>query len=74
MVLALSNELGMVCEEKDLFQENLHQADEVFITNSGVEILPVTQVDDVVIGDGHPGPQTRSLHENYLKWVDEVPS
>jgi len=73
-VLHLSHKLGIVCEEKDLCREDIYQADEVFITNSGLEILPVTQVDDVTVGDGRPGPQTRKLHENYLKWVDEDPS
>lgn len=74
VVLELSHELGIVCEEKDLNREDIYQADEVFITNSGLEILPVTQIDEVTVGDGHPGLQTRKLHENYLKWVDEDPS
>ena len=73
VILEISREMGIASEEKELNQEAVYQADEVFITNSGLEVLPVTKVDDVTVGDGRPGPLTRKLHENYLKWVDEDP-
>lgn len=45
-------------------------ADEVFITNSGIEILPVKRVDGSRIGDGHPGEITRYLHRKFLKSIE----
>ena len=74
VILEISRKLGIASEEIELNREEVYQADEVFITNSGLEILPVTKVDDVTVGDGCPGPLTRKLHESYLKWVDEEPS
>ena len=71
VILEISRELEIASEEKELNREEVYQADEVFITNSGLEILPVTEVDDVTVGDGCPGLLTRKLHESYLKWVDE---
>ncbi len=37
-------------------------ADEVFLTSSVRELLPVVRVDGERVGDGHPGPVTRALH------------
>jgi branched-subunit amino acid aminotransferase/4-amino-4-deoxychorismate lyase len=39
----------------------LQQARECFITSVSREILPVVKVDQLVIGDGAPGPITREL-------------
>jgi branched-chain amino acid aminotransferase len=47
--------------ESDLFYAALANYDELFITSSTKEILPVVQVDDQVIGDGKPGPKTQKL-------------
>jgi branched-chain amino acid aminotransferase len=41
---------------------DLAAADEVFLSSSIREVMPVVRVDDHVIGDGKPGPVTRALH------------
>lgn len=48
-------------EEKDLFVADLLEADEVFITNVIMSILPVIQVEAHAIGEGKPGKITRRL-------------
>lgn len=45
----------------------LCNADEAFITNTGFELMPLTQVDQKKIGTGRPGPVTKKLHELFLK-------
>lgn len=47
--------------EGPLHYRDLLAADEAFITSSTKEILPVTQIDGHVIGQGRPGPRTRKL-------------
>jgi branched-chain amino acid aminotransferase len=47
--------------------DDVYQADEVFLTNTGIEILPVRQADRQVIGAGIPGPVTRRLRAFFLK-------
>ena len=42
-------------------ESQLAEADEAFITSSTKEVLPVVQIDDVVIGNGRPGPNSRAL-------------
>jgi branched-chain amino acid aminotransferase len=47
---------------EDLFTPyNIYTADEVFLTGTAAEVIPVTKVDDRVIGNGKPGPVTKKL-------------
>jgi branched-chain amino acid aminotransferase len=48
-------------EERDIALDELRTAKEAFVTSTGRHILPVSQVDDVVIGG--PGPASRWLSE-----------
>lgn len=46
------------------------EVDEVFITSSTKEILPVVQIDHSPIGNGKPGPLTQKLIELFHTYVD----
>jgi len=56
--------------ESDIFYTELASYDEVFITSSTKEILPVVQVDDLQIGDGKPGPRTLKLVDLFRTYVE----
>lgn len=56
--------------ESDIFYADLPHYDELFITSSTKEILPVVQVDDQVIGDGKPGPKTGKLLDLFHAYVE----
>ncbi len=69
MVLGLTKEQGIPTEEGTYRPEVLSAAEECFVTNTSMEIMPVTQVDQTIIGNGHPGPLTcrlRSLFKEHL--------
>lgn len=53
--------------EKSLYPEDLYQADEVFLTNSVSEIIPVINIDEYRIGTGEPGPITKKIHNIYRR-------
>ena len=55
--------------EAPLFYADLATCDEAFLTSSTKEILPVTQIDDISIGQGKPGPNTRKLIELFSTYV-----
>ena len=55
--------------EAPLFYADLAMCDEAFLTSSTKEILPVTQIDDLTIGQGKPGPNTRKLIELFSAYV-----
>jgi branched-chain amino acid aminotransferase len=42
---------------------------EAFLTSSTRGIVPIIRIDDTVIGDGKPGPDTRRLLEVFDQWV-----
>jgi branched-chain amino acid aminotransferase len=57
-------------EERPVQLEELSQANEAFLTSSSKEITPVVQIDDLVIGDGKPGPRTYELEQRFIEMVE----
>ncbi|CAI2718325.1 aminotransferase class IV [Nitrospina watsonii] len=72
VVLELARRLGISTLEMPLGADDLHQADEAFLTNTGIELLPVTRVDTHPIGSGRPGPMTEKLHREFLKSIESL--
>jgi len=64
-VLEMGQMLDVPIEMRNVSAEQVRQADEVFITSTAGGIMPVTQVDNRLIGDGRPGPITLQLRELY---------
>ena len=60
-VMCLAREAGMTVTEPLVSRYDLYTADEVFLTGSAAEIVPVTEIDRRVIGDGVPGAKTLAL-------------
>lgn len=61
IVLQLAKEQNIAVEEGRFTPTQLCQSDECFLTNTSMEIMPVTSVDRKPIGNGKPGPLTRTL-------------
>jgi branched-chain amino acid aminotransferase len=57
-------------EERPILLNELSEVDEAFITSSSKEITPVVRIDDVVIGDGKPGPRTYELEQRFIAMVE----
>lgn len=64
-VMDLCRANGIPLEERRIPPDELRAADEVFITSATRGVLPVTRLDDQVIGEGRPGPVTRRLMQLY---------
>ncbi|MBI4430681.1 MAG: branched-chain-amino-acid transaminase [Candidatus Omnitrophica bacterium] len=52
-------------EERLLTRHDLYNADEVFLTGTAAELIPVVEIDGRMIGSGEPGPVTRSLMKGF---------
>ena len=70
-VLQLGAELGIACRRQMLAIDDLLDAEEVFLTNSGWQLLPVTRVEKKPIGDGHVGPLSRRLRAALLDLIEQ---
>ncbi len=64
-ILAAADLLEIPAEEVNLAPEDVKTADEVFISSSIREVLPVARVDAAPVGIVVPGPVTRRLHSAY---------
>ncbi|MBN2495030.1 MAG: aminotransferase class IV [Deltaproteobacteria bacterium] len=61
LTLRIARDAGMECCECNLDTADLINADEVMITSTLREIMPVVQIDDQPIGHGKPGPVYHKL-------------
>jgi branched-chain amino acid aminotransferase len=65
VVLRLAADAQVPTDELPLRPEDLEAAEEVFITSTMREILPVTRLGERVVGAGRPGPVTERLHRAF---------
>ena len=61
VILRLCTDHGIPRRQAVIQRHDLYVADEMFLTGSGAEVIPVTQVDRRPVGPGIPGPVTRRL-------------
>lgn len=66
VVLTLARELGVTTEEGCYGLSQLLQADECFLTNTSMEVMPVCTIDQHPIGHGRPGTLTKALHQKFV--------
>jgi branched-chain amino acid aminotransferase len=66
-VLKLARELGYNTFERGLTPYEVTSADEAFLTGTLAEIVPLVKVRGIEIGDGKPGPITKSIMEAFVR-------
>jgi len=69
VVMEIAEKLGIPVEEKPFTRYNIYTADECFLTNTSMEIMPVTKVDARMIGAGNPGAITCLLAQAFMVQV-----
>lgn len=70
-VMKIARDLKIPVVETRFSKQHLYEADEVFITGSVKEVLAVTRLDHLKIGDGKPGPITRKLALEFDRLASE---
>lgn len=60
-IIELADEEKLAFEERVLTRHDFFNADEVFLTGTAAEVIPVVKIDGRVIGTGKPGPITGKL-------------
>jgi len=80
-VVQIAADLGFKVVERDMARGELYQADELFLTGTAAEIVPVREIDDHPLGE--PGEITKAIQQcffeaiqgkrdEYLEWLDFV--
>ena len=71
VVLELCRQEGIPYKEGSIFEHEIHNADEIFVTSTSMEIVPVIALDHKPIADGDPGPVTKQLQHAFRRMIDE---
>lgn len=82
-IIQIATDLGYPVCERNIARAELYLADEVFLSGTAAEIVPVREVDDHKVADGRPGEITKVLQEafddaihgrseRYREWLDPV--
>lgn len=74
IVIQIARENGLPLEEGMWPVDVLEKADEMFLTGTVKQILPVTRLNGKTIGNGKPGTITRSLMHYYEKLLEGLDS
>jgi branched-chain amino acid aminotransferase len=65
--IALKNSIEFI--EKNLYISDLLDADEIFLTNVIMQIMPVSRVEKHTVGNGKPGPLTKKLQKKFDEFI-----
>ncbi|MDM8005588.1 MAG: aminotransferase class IV [Phycisphaerae bacterium] len=67
LAIELAARAGIKVEQTALTIRDLLDADEVFLTNAVMEIMPVTRIERKALGNEKPGPITGQLQKAYVE-------
>jgi branched-chain amino acid aminotransferase len=82
-IIQIAEDLGYKVVERNIARAEMYLAEEVFMSGTAAELVPVVEVDDHKVGAGVPGEVTRLLQrgfddaihgrsERYREWLDVV--
>jgi branched-chain amino acid aminotransferase len=82
-IIQIARDLGYTVCERNVARAEMYLADEVFLSGTAAEVVPVREVDNHKVGTGKPGEITRVLQaafddaihgrsERYREWLDVV--
>ncbi|MGA9173812.1 MAG: branched-chain-amino-acid transaminase [Thermoactinomyces sp.] len=69
VIIELAEKLGYLVKEQPFTRHDVYVADEVFLTGTAAEVIPVVEVDGRTIGTGVPGAIAKQLMEEFAKVV-----
>ena len=66
-MFVLARDLGIEIRQQVLPRESLYIADEVFLTGTAAELVPVAKIDNILIGTGKRGPVTEKIQKAFFE-------
>ncbi|MDG4812203.1 D-amino acid aminotransferase [Hydrogenovibrio sp. 3SP14C1] len=65
VIQSLAQEHGLSITETDLTLSDLEEADEIWLTSSTKDALPVTELNNIPVGNGNPGPVWQKIQQYF---------
>lgn len=71
LILELADKAGISYREQAVSETDLQRAEEIWISSSTREVLPVTTMDEQPVGSGKPGPIWQQIDTLYQRYKQE---
>ena len=72
IVLELCQQNKIICSEKNISEDDLHQADEIWLSSATREILPIVTLNQHAVGNGRPGVVWQQIIQLYHEYKFKV--
>jgi D-alanine transaminase len=72
VVVEIAQSAGIPLELRDVTEDEVRAADEIFVSSSSKEVLAIVQLDGRPVGEGRPGPVFRRVHQLYQDFKRDV--
>lgn len=69
VVLELARKNGILVDEREVPEEELTRADELFLIGTMIEVLPVSRLNGVPVGDRMPGTVTQAVRDAFQRCI-----
>jgi D-alanine transaminase len=69
LVLDLARDLGLAVREGPIFADRMDEIDELFLSGTTTEVMPITRLDGRPIGDGRPGEVAQRLQHAFADFA-----
>ena len=70
LVVELANTHKIPIEEVTISEKEFLAADEIWLTSSTKDVLPITQINDKQVGNGKPGPVWQDMYQKYQDYKE----
>ncbi|VAW93872.1 D-alanine aminotransferase [hydrothermal vent metagenome] len=72
LIVELANKNNIKCIESNFSQTDLSSADEIWLTSSTKEVLPIVKLNNEIIGNGKPGPISQKMYKIFQDYKTEL--
>jgi D-alanine transaminase len=72
LILELAQSNHLSCQEGDISETELQNADEIWITSSIKEVIAVTTLNEQPVGNGQPGPMWQQIYAYYQSYKQQL--
>ena len=72
VVTELAQANGLPLELRDVAEQEVRAADEIWVTSSSKEVLAIVSLDGRQVGDGRPGPVFARMYQLYQEFKQKV--
>ena len=72
LIVELAQKYDMPIKETAISEKEFLSANEIWLTSSTKEVLPVTKINEQLIGNGKPGPIWQDMYDKYQNYKDSL--